>query len=139
MKWNWGIKVNMRFLSRAKRHDNREWVHGYYTECLTCNKIENIIIFPERSDIFKIAVDPKTLCQCTGVLDKHAAYIYENDILKISGETRFSPVCYGIVVWTHGMWLVNFSDKISNILSECLHHFCCEIVGNTIDNTEALK
>ena len=80
-----------RYLFKAKRLDNGEWVEGYLiyskNDCYICEKPYECM--DEYSSLngqsygfggFKL-VDPHTICQCTGLKDKNGNLIWENDIV----------------------------------------------------------
>ena len=74
-----GIGENMdRYLYKAKRLDNGEWVQGYLFGIWE----KRYILWGMTNDIPNmIEVDPTTICQCTGLRDKNDKLIWENDIL----------------------------------------------------------
>lgn len=139
-------------LFKAKRIDNGEWVEGYYTECSG-----KTFVGIDTSSMFEIfcapvikwfRVDPKTICQFTGLCDKNGKKIWENDIIKYHFGEIYAPIKYGYyqncfdsqktehvgfyVDWTGdkclrkdlGYW-INMVDAIP--------------VGNIFDNPELLQ
>ena len=83
-------------LFRAKRVDNGEWVEGYYTKLKWCNNIIHVVI-PEGAEIdsgntlYEVyEINPETICQYTGMVDKNGNRIWENDIVSAWSEGKYA-------------------------------------------------
>ena len=90
-----------RYLFKAKRLDNGEWVEGnLITDEHDEKKCFIGYVFgtnddgtPHDYDV--VEVDKSTICQCTGLKDKNGKLIWENDIVKcvdVNAETEFFAV-----------------------------------------------
>ena len=76
--------MNDRYLFRAKRIDNLEWVEGLpsYNENAEIGQIE---VYHKTAFVF-YDVDTSTICQCTGLKDKNGKLICENDVVDFLGH-----------------------------------------------------
>ena len=113
-----------KYLFKAKRVDNGEWIQGY----LYSSWEKRYILWGMTNDIPNmIEVDPSTICQCTGMRDKNSKLIWENDIVKYDcGETRIDFIEYQPPIFT-------YSKSIRWNLQQD------EVVGNIFDNPELLE
>lgn len=131
-------------LFKAKRIDNGKWIEGYYTECSG-----KAFVGIDISSMFEIfcapvikwfRVNPKTLCQFTGLCDKNGKRIWENDILMAHLDESYpEDATYETIEWGMSGWVTReagstdrqYLDKFD------LEHF--EVVGNIFDNPELLQ
>ena len=130
-----------RYLYRAKRLDNGEWVQGYLVYD-NRDKLYRIIMEIQYSTGTCITtdnaprVDSSTICQCTGLKDKNGKLIWENDIIKC----KFG---IAVAVWDKSEWRIKLVKD--NIWRKDLHYWVVEdnqrteVVGNIFDNPELLE
>lgn len=136
-----------RYLSKAKRIDNGEWVQGYYVKGLdvftNCEEIH--IIFEPNTMFYSSGetdgwykVDPSTICQCTGLRDKNGKLIWENDIANCLTE-----YCCGYIGWNESEAGFYFNVLLEDGRFEEEHIYdyqdSIEVIGNIFDNPELLQ
>ena len=74
--------MNRQIEFRGKRIDNGKWVYGYYVKYGFVGKEKHYIVPSYASDLYAIEVDPSTIGQSTGLVDKNEKRIYEFDIVE---------------------------------------------------------
>ena len=123
-----------RYLFKAKRVDDGEWVQGYLYGIWE----KRYILWGMTNDVPNmIEVDPSTICQCTGLKDKNGNLIWENDIVKGHRISFGSHRHIGKVKYINGRYEIigvkqyaGFSDALS---------LSYEVLGNIFDNPELLE
>ena len=142
-----------RYLFKAKRIDNGEWVQGYLYGIWE----KRYILWGMTNDIpDMIEVEPSTICQCTGKRDKHNNLIFENDLMDgfiypyLSGldseHDYFAEVCwcdditgFGICTHKYKNSDVRGSADGDVDLIEDFDSSKWEVIGNIFDNPELLE
>ncbi len=119
-----------RYLFKAKRIDNGEWVQGYLYGIWE----KRYILWGMTNDVPNmIEVDPSTICQCTGLKDKNDKLIWENDVVKINNSKVNTLITFR-----------NF-EIICTIPNEKYYKHRLEydteyeVIGNIFDNPELLE
>ena len=135
-----------RYLFKAKRTDNEEWVTGSLITCEdgTC-KIATRYVDDSANIAILICVydvDRDTICQCTGLKDKNGKLIWENDIVGFwdtySTENGYAEAnCIGKVVWDDETISFQVTNRLSAESYEVLDE--CSVIGNIFDNPELLE
>ena len=137
------------YLFRGKRTDNGEWVEGIPIQ----THIGTFIVYEENPHYCSqygymeiselVMVDPATVGQFTGLMDKHGKRIFEGDILEERIRTR--PGSDGKPRWRTRKYIVNWEfagfslvaigakGKPSRLIN------IWPVIGNIHDDPELIK
>ena len=133
-----------RYLYKAKRLDNREWVQGALfdgeSHCIIGQEIKFSPYIEHECKIVGYEVDRSTICQCTDLKDKNGKLIWENDVVRDengnfykaiwqNNHYQFSWVCVKSDVFFTGVKWDLWSFKSFEI----------EVIGNIFDNKKLLE
>lgn len=138
-----GENMEDRYLFKAKRVDNGEWVKG-------------ALVYDDRDKLYRIIteidystgtclttdnaprVDKSTICQCTGLKYKNGKLIWENDIVNCTDAE-----CYGYISWNESEagFYFNVLLEGGGFDEEHIYDYqdCMEVVGNIFDNKDLLE
>ena len=138
--------MNDRYLSKAKRIDNEEWVEGQLIFSFT----DIPYIVQEYSHSLGVMqtyeVDISTICRCTGLKDKNERLIWEKDI--VDGHIKRGAAFLNcLVLWNESKARFDVRAKGCNFpmtLDEVAGNISVggldyEVVGNRFDNPELLE
>lgn len=137
-----------RYLFKAKRLDNGEWVQG----ALLLHDTDAATIFnqhPADGSLQGFEVDPSTICQCTVLKDKNGKLIWENDIVKdlfsdACAQIKYGSYqsCFDSAKTEHVGFYVDWSGKYTKRYRKDLGYWInmvnAEVIGNIFDNPELL-
>lgn len=145
--------MNDRYLYRAKRTDNGEWVIGNRMDDGVTGQVFIHAVGNSVNESDKVGeegclrfvafeVDPSTICQCTGLTDKNGKLIWENDIIRyadmIIGTEKIDRIelneTHASFVRLHtsqmGLQYFYIDEFIAN---------GCEVIGNIFENPELME
>lgn len=130
--------MNNRYLCKAKRLDNGEWVEGYLAEqdypdyhAYIIRSI-NIEMDEKHIDILQheiYEVNPETICQYTGYPN-----IWEKDIFQFDEERYVICFCEQSLAWEAASIFSSESISLGEFQPDEI-----DVIGNEIDNPELLE
>lgn len=124
-----------RYLFKAKRVYNGEWIVGGLVRYGFTGKEKYYIVPDYASDLYAIEIDPSTICQCTGLKDKNGKLIWENDLVNCLNEE-----CCGYIGWNESEagFYFNVLLEDGRVEEEHIYDYQddVEVIGNKFDNPE---
>ena len=136
--------MNDRYLYRAKRCDNGEWVQGALfngeSHCIIGQEIKFSPYTEHECKIVGYEVGRDTICQCTGLKDKNGKLIWENDILAGYLDDMYPEnATYAQVILDKNGFYTKEKDSDDISLMDEFDEKYFEVCGNIFDNPELLE
>ena len=135
-----------RYLFKAKREDNKEWIFGSYAYAFVPDEKshiygltrENHVIVEQNGNI--VLIDKDTLCQCTGLKDKNGNLIWENDIIERTDIRNVNEPSIGKIFYDkpNTAFTIRWIDRV-NYSPTYPWKTKIRIIGNEFDNPELLE
>lgn len=129
-----------RYLFKAKRVDDGEWIVGGLVRYGFTGKEKYYIVPDYASDLYAMEIDQNTICQCTGLKDKNGKMIWENDIVKDKHGNFYKAF------WQNNYYQFSLSCVKTNVFPTdakwnlwSFKSFEIEVIGNIFDNPELLE
>ena len=92
-----------RYLFKAKRVDDGEWIVGGLVRYGFTGKEKYYIVPDYASDLYAMEIDQNTICQCTGLKDKNSNLIWENDVVDFKTSKAVDDLTANITERFFGM------------------------------------
>ena len=139
--------MNDRYLYRAKQTNTGEWTYGYLYGIWE----RKYILWGMTNDVpDMVEVDPSTICQCTGLMDKNGMLIWENDIIKYHFGNVYAPIKYGEYkscfdstptghIGFYVDWTGTTKENMRKDIGYWINMVEADVAGNIFDNPELLE
>ncbi len=128
-----------KYLSKARRIDNGDWLVGYVVKYGYTGKEKYYIVPSYASDLYAIEVDPSTICRSIGLKDKNDNLIWENDICNYYNSEDKDGI--GIIKNDYVLWIdgtISMRHKMTPLFYlQCKDEW--KVIGNIFDNPEMYK
>ena len=122
-----------RYLFKAKRIASGDWLVGYVVKYGYTGREKYYIVPSYASDLYAIEIDPSTICQCTGLIDKNGKLIWENDIVKINNSK------VNVLITFRDFEIICTIPNEKYYKHRLEYDTEYEVVGNIFDNAELLE
>lgn len=116
--------MNREILFRGYREDNGAEVYGFYM--ILFGTVPLHIIVDNEGQYHR--VDPETVVEFTGLVDKNGKKIFDRDIIEWD-ELEWGSKHRELVFWDYSLFSIRKDDWEE----------WCEVVGNVHDNPELLE
>ena len=140
-----------RYLFKAKRTDNGEWVEGYLVETRYNTYHDGYRIIDKdginydeldyyEPSFISYVIDKSTICQCTGLKEKNGKLIWENDIVRDDNGNIYKAFWQDR--YYQFSWICVKSDKLpigAKWDFWSIRNYEIEVIGNIFDNPELLE
>lgn len=134
-----------RYLFKAKRIDNGEWVQGCYVYDIDRDCSESLNEFAHRirplyAQAYAEPIDPSTICQCTGLKDKNGKLIWENDIMVAHlDEDSPEDETYIRILWRGSGFYSKEKGSEDMLQINELDQEYFEVIGNIFDDKDLFE
>jgi uncharacterized phage protein (TIGR01671 family) len=116
---------------KGKRIDNGEWLIGNYV--FAAGKYY-IHLGATTGNHYE--VDPESIGQWTGLIDKNNVWIFEGDIVKITSQMDEELV--GSICFEYSSWQIDGGDDLYSIYEQIDIGHIIEVIGSIHDTPEEL-
>ena len=133
-----------KIIFRAKKTTDKEWVLGGYVQSIQTDKktgFNRDTHFIMENNGLANEVEPETVCQYTGLIDKNGRKIFEGDIVRYTdeaiGKEKVDEVKYNE---THAAFCRLHKSEMGLqylFIDEAIANRC-EVCGNIFDNPDLI-
>ena len=127
-----------RYLFRAKRTDNEEWIEGL-PSCDINGNLTEFEVYRGFANCEIADVDSETVCQWTGLTDENNRKIFEGDICKYYNSEDKDGIA--VIREDYAEWRSG-TIRQKEIMTPLFYLKCSkewEVIGNIFDNPELLQ